>query len=518
MAKKITIDPITRIEGHLAIDVEIENGVVKDAWSRGTMFRGMEILLKGKDPRDASYVTDRVCGVCTGSHNWASSLALDDAFGATVPKGGRLLRHLILGSIWLHDHPLHFYHLSALDYIDVMAVAQYKGNDEDLNRVKDKIVKLVQAGDPAPLIPRYKPDEFCVTDPEIVTSAVKHYIDALHFQALAKKMAAIFAGKVPHNSAIVVGGVTKYPNPQDIQNFISLFQQVKKFVTEVYVPDVLAFGTGPLLPLAQAGVGGFNNFMSYGGFQMDDAGTKLLFDPGVVIGGDLNNIKGMNRDLIAEEVKYAWYKDEPGRHPFNGATDFVKEKKDAYTWLKAPRYDGLPMEVGPLARMMIMKHASLMKAIETHGIKPGAVARHAARALETLMIVDAMEQWIDELWTEMGSGQLKVHDTDNWEVPKEAQGAGLNEAPRGALGHWINIKDHKIENYQMVVPSTWNQSPRDDRDVRGPMEESLIGCPVPDPDNPINVARIVRSFDPCLSCAVHIIHPDTNEIKKFRVV
>jgi Ni,Fe-hydrogenase I large subunit len=514
---RVVIDPVTRIEGHLRVEVEVENGVVKNAWSSGTMFRGWEVLLQGKDPRDASYVTERVCGVCAGSHGSASAMALDAAYGANVPTGGRLIRNLILGGMYMHDHPLHFYHLCALDYIDVMAVANYKGKDAKLLAVKDKIVKLVQMGDTSPLTPRYNPDKYCVNDPEIVTTAVAHYLQALEMQAKAKKMSAIFSGKQPHQSSILLGGVTMFPTVEQIQQYKSMLVEQIDFIENVYFKDVLAFGTGPLLELAQSGFGGFANFLSFGGFPNDDAGKDLFFKAGVILDGDINNVQEVDLNKIVEESKYAWYKGDDALNPGEGKTEYDRDKKDAYSFIKAPRYDGRAMEVGPLARMLIMKPQPLMDIITKYKIKPGVVARHAARAYETIMLGHQLLKWCDELLEATAKGNLKIHDTDHWETPESGKGYGLLEAPRGALGHWINIKDKKIANYQMVVPSTWNLSPKDNRDALGPVEQALIGVPVPDVNNPINVVRVIRSYDPCISCAVHLIEPKTNEILKFQI-
>lgn len=517
MAQKIIIDPVTRIEGHLAIEVEVEGGKVKNAWSKGTMFRGLEVLLRGKDPREASYVTDRVCGVCTGSHQWASALALDDAFHANVPDGGRLVRNLILGAIWLHDHPLHFYHLSALDYLDVMAVAQYKGNDPGLNQVKDKLVKLVQMKDTSPLTPRYEPDEFCVTDPEIVTTAVAHYLKALEIQAKAKRMAALLGGKVPHNAAIVVGGATVYPELQLLAQFRSHLQEVADFIENIYIKDVLLFGTGPLLPLAKAGVGDSGgNYLSYGGFANSSAKTDLHLPAGVIIDNQFDKVSQVSTNMILEHVSHAWYDNNSPLNPAEGQTSVNPNKSQGYSYIKAPRYDGRAMEVGPLARTLISKPAEFMQLLQ-QGVKPGAVARHAARAIETVRLAKQLFKWLDQLENMVALGQCKIHDTSAWEVPKNSQGAGLTEAPRGALGHWLKIVDQKIDNYQLVVPSTWNLSPRDDNGGMGPVEKALIGAPVPDVNNPLNVVRIVRSFDPCISCAVHIIEPNSNKILEFKV-
>ena len=519
MGTRIVVDPVTRIEGHLRIEVEVENGKVKDAWSSGTMARGFETLLQGKDPRDAPFVTSRFCGVCYSVHQLTSARALDEAFGAQVPWGGTLLRNLAMGAEYIYDHVLHFYHLSALDYIDIMAVANYKGKNKGLLSVKDKIVGLVKANDTFPLTPRYKPDEFCVNDPDTVITAVKHYLDALSMHAKARNMGAIFGGRTPHYQSIVVGGFTQYPDINMVARFRSMLDEQAKFVNKVYIPDVMAFGTGPLLPLAKMGLGGgHNNYLAYGAMEKDPEGRDLVFSPGVIIGLGRNNGKvcPVDQEKITESVKYAWYKQDKPQHPYNGAQEFDLDRKGAYSFVKAPRYDGLPMEVGPLARMLIAKNPTFLGLVK-QGVKPGAVARHAARAIETKLVVDACYKWCDDLIDAMTKPGFKIHDTDHWEPPAEGMGAGFYEAPRGALGHWVKIKDRLIDNYQAVVPSTWNASPRDEKKVRGQFEESLIGVPVPDADNPINVVRVVRSFDPCLACAIHLIDPKTNEMRKFIV-
>ena len=516
-SKRITVDPVTRIEGHLKIDVEIENGVVKDAWSSGTMARGIEILLKGKDPRDASYVTSRICGVCYSVHQLCSAYALDDAFGAKVPTGGTLLRNLVMGAEYIYDHVLHFYHLTALDYLDIMAIAKYNGKDKELNAVKDKIVGLVKSNDTYPLTPRYEPDEFCVNDPDVVIGAVKHYLDALSMQAKARNMGAIFGGRQPHYQSIVAGGITQLPDLNQVLKFKTMLDEQAKFVNDVYFPDVIAFGTGPLLPLATGGVGGGHyNYLSYGALQVKPPRKDLLFPAGVITDMDPANIQVRKFDpaKITESVKHAWYESSKPLHPSVGETRFDLDKEDAYTFVKAPRYDGYSMEVGPLARLLVAKDPTLLDLVK-QGVKPGAVARHACRAIETKMVVDACYKWIDQLIAEMTKPGFKIHDSAHWEIPDDGEGVGFYEPPRGALGHWIKIKDKKIENYQAIVPTTWNASPRCEQEVRGQYEESLIGVPVPDPDNPINVVRVIRSFDPCLACAIHLIDPQTNEIKKY---
>ncbi len=519
MGKKITVDPVTRIEGHLGITVEVENGKVKDAWSSGTMARGFEALLEGRDPRDAPFVTSRFCGVCYSVHQMASVRALDVAFGAEVPWGGTLLRNLAMGAQFIYDHVLHFYHLSALDYIDIMAVAEYQGKDKALNAVKDKVVGLVKAKDTFPLTPRYKPDEFCVRDPDMVLSSVKHYLDALAIQAKARNMGAIFGGRQPHYQSIVVGGCTQHPDVNMVAKFRTMLDEQAKFVNEVYIPDVLAFGTGPLFPLARAGLGGGHyNYLSYGGLELDKAGKDLVFPAGVMMDMDPAKMEVAPCDpqKITESVKYAWYEKDKPRHPYKGQQVFDLDRKEAYSFIKAPRYDGRSMEVGPLARMLLAKNPDVIGLLKK-GAKPGVVTRHAARAIETRLMVDACYRWCDALLAEMTRPGFKIHDTAHYEPPETGEGAGFFEAPRGALGHWVKIKDHKIANYQCVVPSTWNASPRCEKQYRGQYEEALIGAPVPDPENPVNVVRVVRSFDPCLACAIHLIDPRTNEIKKFLV-
>jgi Ni,Fe-hydrogenase I large subunit len=519
---RIVVDPVTRIEGHLKIEVELENGKVKDAWSSGTMARGFEALLLGKDPRDSGYVTSRFCGVCYSVHQYASVMAQDMAFGAKVPNGGRLLRNLMMGAEYMYDHVIHFYQLTALDYLDLTAVLAYKGKDAALLGIKDKIAALVAAGDPHPLLPHYKYDGFCVKDPEIVLSAVKHYLEALKHQVLVKDASAILGGRAPHFQALVVGGATQYPNVESLRRFRSMINESMSFIKNVYLADVLALGTGPLLPLGTMDVGGgkglgggHNNYMAYGAFP--NANGALALKGGVIRGlENLNNVQPVDFNKITESVKSSWYKDAPPVHPYKGEQVFDLARQGAYSFVKSPRYDGLSMEVGPLAQGLVHKFPVLMSLVGK-GVKPGALARIAARCEQTVVVADAMNGWLDELEADMGKSGFAIQDTAHWDPPAEGQGYGAYDAPRGALVHFLVVKDKKIANYQAVVPSTWNASPRDEKGVRGQYEEALIGCPIPDPENPINIVRIIRSFDPCLACAIHIIHPRTNEVLKFVV-
>jgi Ni,Fe-hydrogenase I large subunit len=525
---RITIDPMTRIEGHLKIEVEVENGVVKDAWSAGTMARGWEVLLQDRDPRDAPYITSRVCGVCEGVHAIASSQALDHAFGVEIPEAGRIMRNLFCAGLYLHDHFIHFYVLSALDYLDIMAIAGYKGNDPGLVALKDKVVSLVQKGDTSPFTPRYEPDEFSVNDPETVTTLVSHYIKSIEMKAKSQKMLNIISGIQPHPNTIIAGGCTATPSREELLEFRDLWEEQVKFVNDVYLPDVVAVGTGPLLPLATAGLGATQgNYLCYPmfpqGAPLDPAdyalgGSNHLVGGGAIIGGELNPAQPLDFGQVTEAIEHSWYDYPDGvssLHPSEGITEYNVRKEGAYSFVKAPRYSGEPMEVGPLARGLVNRYPELMNLIN-QGAKAGAVARHFCRAVESKLVGEAGLAWIDRLIELATAGPLIGMKDEP--VPRSARGMGAWDAPRGALAHWVDINDHRIRNYQLVVPSTWNASPRDEKGIRGPYEQSLLGAPVPDVDNPINVVRIIRSFDPCLACAIHLIDPETNDIKVYKVL
>jgi Ni,Fe-hydrogenase I large subunit len=527
MAERIVIDPITRIEGHLRIEVEVENGVVKDAWSAGTMARGWEVLLKDRDPRDAPYITSRVCGVCEGVHAVASAQTLDHAFGIEIPEAGRIMRNLFCAGLYMHDHFIHFYVLSALDYLDIMAVANYTGSDPGLVAIKDKIVSLVQKGDTSPFTPRYEPDEFSVNDPETVTTLVSHYIKSIEMKAKSQKMLNIICGVQPHPNSIIAGGCTATPSREELIEFRQLWEEQVKFVNEIYLPDVIAVGTGPLLPLATAGLGATDgSYLCYPMFPQDApvgtddyalGGSNHLVGGGAIIGGELNPAQGLDFGQVTEAIEHSWYEYPDGvssLHPSEGITEFNVRKDGAYSFVKAPRYSGQPMEVGPLARGLVNRYPELMDLINA-GAKAGAVARHFCRAVESKLVGEAGLAWIDRLIELATAGPIVGMNEKT--VPSSARGMGAWDAPRGALAHWIDIQDHRIKNYQLVVPSTWNASPRDEKGMRGPYEQSLLGCPVPDVDNPINVVRIIRSFDPCLACAIHLIDPETNDIKVYKV-
>ena len=468
---KLTISPVTRIEGHLKIDVDIEGGKVVDAKSTGTMFRGFEIILKGRDPRDASQITQRICGVCPTAHGTASVRCLDNAFGVKPPTNGRIIRNLIFGSDYLMSHILHFYHLVALDYV--------KGPDTE------------------PFIPRYEGDYRL--DPKTNKVAVEQYIKALDIRQKCHQLMALFGGKAPIAYGLIAGGAPEIPTLDKMVSFQWRLKEIKEFIDGTYLPTVYLVA-GAYMDLFGVGAG-CKNLISFGVFPLDDEEKTFLLKPGTYTQGkDLP----LDQTQIREYVKYSWYQNKTtGLHPSKGMTEPEFDKKGAYSWVKAPRYRDLPHEAGPFARMWITnpvlsKHANKFLGIDEKkeirfrdlGDKAFSIlGRIAARAEETKLVADAMEKWILQLKPGAPSN-VKV------EIPKEAMGMGLTEAPRGAVGHWISIKDQKIDNYQVVAATIWNASPRDDKGLLGPIEQALIGTPVKDIKNPFNVVRVVRSFDP----------------------
>jgi hydrogenase large subunit len=524
---KIVIDPITRIEGHLKIEAVVESGVVQDAKSCGMLFRGLEILLRGHDPFDAQFIAQRICGVCPTTHAMAATLNLDSAFGIAdqIPDNGRIIRNLIQGSNYIQSHILHFYHLAVLDYVDITKVAQYEGKDAGLSSVKDFITRAMNAGDMSMLGPFYPRNEgdYRLSD-EVNIDATAHYVEALDMRRLAHEMSAIFSGKMPHNVAIIPGGVTEAPTVDKITNFLWKLNQLRQFIDNVYIPDVLAVASA--YPDYFSIGKGCGNLLSYGVFDLESKEKDLsrrsrLLRQGVVSLPDLE-LGALDPSKITEQVTSSWYQNGPALYPGDGETDPDGSKSGAYTWIKSPRYDGKVYEVGPLARMVVnyvAGNSTVKQAVDGvlsyFGVGLEALfsvlGRHAARALDCKIVADKMADWLLEL--KPGEPICVEYQT-----PVESEGMGLWDGPRGALGHWMRIKNSRIENYQCVVPTTWNASPRDDRDQPGTMEQAIIGTEIRDEANPLEIGRIVRSFDPCLACAVHLVTPRGNEISKFRVI
>ncbi len=546
MAQRVVIDPITRIEGHLRIEVEVANGKVANAWSSSTLFRGLEIMLQGRDPRDAWLFTQRACGVCTYVHALSSVRASDDAVGVKIPANARIIRNLLMGAQFLHDHMVHFYHLHALDWVDVVSALKAdpkktadlaskavpnagKSGVSDFKTVQARVKTLVDSGQLGIFTNGYWGHPAYKLPPEVNLLAVSHYLDALRQQARTARMHAIFGGKNPHLQSLVVGGVTCAAdlNADRIAEFKFMWKETKEFIENVYIPDVVAVA-GFYKDWGK--IGGTKNFMVFGEFpQSEKEPESLLFPRGVIMNRAIGQVKPLDLAQITEQVKHSWYEGESSLHPSKGETKPKFEPMDVekrYSWMKAPRYNNEPMEVGPLARVLVAYgkgHEPTKKAVDgllkTLGVPADALfstlGRTAARALETKIIADAMEGWMTELVTNLKNGDNKTFEP--YEMPDEASGAGLNDVPRGALGHWIQIKDKKIANYQMVVPSTWNLGPRCNNDKMGPIEEALIGTPVADAKRPLEILRTIHSFDPCIACGVHVIDPKTNEVYKFKV-
>jgi len=576
MSKKhIIVDPITRIEGHLRIEAIIDEKTnrVVDAYASSTMFRGIETILKGRDPRDAGMLSMRICGVCTGTHYQRSIEAVEDAFDITIPKNARLVRNLLQGALYVHDHVVHFYHLHALDWVDITSALKadpkaaakealkwsdtpYGVGEGELKAIQDRVTKFVKQGRLGIFSNAYWGNKNYKLSPEQNLVAVAHYLQALDMQRDASKMMAIFGGKMPHPQSIVVGGVTcinDIKNPARIAEFKSLLNKFRSFIKRAYLPDVLMAGTVYADEALDGTGAGLKNFMSYGDFKLDDTGfynASQLFPSGVVLNGDLSKLIPLDQSKISEDVSHSWYEGNSNLHPYNGETkpEYTGlEKKDdglaylktdeKYSWIKSPLYDDTRVEVGPLARVVVglasgdklmSKYATnfLIKLGNSLGLGKAApasvifstVGRTAARAIETELMADVMMDWVDELASNVASGDLSTwREFDFDSVSKDAKGFGMAEAPRGGLGHWIVIKDGKIENYQTVVPSTWNAAPRDYKGRMGAYESALIGTKVANVDQPLEILRTIHSFDPCIACAVHIVDTKGRSLSEFKV-
>eukprot|EP00792_Barthelona_sp_PAP020_P000288 TRINITY_DN1042_c0_g1_i2.p1 TRINITY_DN1042_c0_g1~~TRINITY_DN1042_c0_g1_i2.p1 ORF type:complete len:579 (+),score=125.57 TRINITY_DN1042_c0_g1_i2:1154-2890(+) len=570
MSKHVVIDPITRIEGHLRIEAVIdENNVIKEAYSSSTMFRGIEEILRGRDPRDCGLLAMRICGVCTGTHYQRSIEAVEHAFGVTIPKNARIVRNLMQGALYLHDHIVHFYHLHALDWVDITkaleadpkaAVAEaqkwakvhgqrpWNASEDVFAEVQERVTKYVKQGRLGVFGNAYWGSKAYKLTPEQNLIGLSHYLDALDLQRKIAKAQAIFGGKNPHPQSIVVGGVTcvqDIKNPARIAEFKDIVQLAQKFIKQAYLPDVYMAGTMYADEALEGVGGGLGNYMSYGDFNLDDTPfyeAKKLFPSGIVLNRDLSKVFDLDQSKITEDVTHAWYEGSENLHPFNGKTNpnytGFKEKKDGiayldtekkYSWIKSPLYDDQRMEVGPLARMIVgvaRGDERITKYVTTflkNGNLPtsvlfSTVGRTAGRAIETEMMADVILNWCDELASNVAAGDLSTWtEFDFDKVSKDAEGYGMAEAPRGGLGHWVKIKDGKVANYQAVVPSTWNAAPKDYKGRMGAYEASLVGTKVVDPDQPLEIIRTVHSFDPCIACAVHVMDKKGNNLGVYKV-
>ncbi|MBI4928852.1 MAG: nickel-dependent hydrogenase large subunit [Anaerolineae bacterium] len=566
----VVIDPVTRIEGHLRIEVKVNNGAIEDAWSTGPMFRGLELILKGRDPRDAWVFTQRICGVCTTVHAIASVRAVENALGIAIPDNARILRNLIEGAQFVHDHVVHFYHLHALDWVDLMSALQadpaatsalalslsdwHNSSPAYFQSVKTRLQNFVNSGQLGLFGNGYWGHPAYRLPPAGNLLAVAHYLEALEWQNQFIKFHAILGGKNPHPQTYLVGGMATPLDassqaaitPARIADLRALVQLGLDFVNKVYLPDLMLIasyytdwaGTG----------GGYGNFLSFGDFPgaSGNSPANLWMPRGMVVNKNLGQApQPVDQTLIQEYIAHSWYSynggDQAGKHPYQGETRMnytgpqtsfsTLSGEERYSWLKAPRYNGMPMEVGPLARVVVAYAAGHARIRELTDwvlaqlqVGPDALfstlGRIAARGIETLAIAEQMNTWLDELENNILNNNLTVQNNQRWNPstwPADAWGYGMTEAPRGGLGHWVHIVNGKIENYQAVVPTTWNGSPRDAQNARGPWEQALVGVPVADASRPLEVLRTIHSFDPCMACAVHIVDPQSNQVMQIWV-
>jgi hydrogenase large subunit len=567
MAQRLVVDPITRIEGHLRIEAEMDSSnTITKAYSSGTMVRGIEIILKGRDPREAWAFAQRACGVCTTVHSFASIRSVEDALGIKIPKAANLIRNLMIAQQYVHDHIMHFYHLHALDWVDVVSAlkadpAQTSTIQQTISpwpnsspayfaSIQSKVQGIVDSGQLSIFANAYWGHPAYKLPPEINLLAVAHYLEALDAQRTFTKIHTIFGGKNPHPN-FVVGGV---PMPIDLNSDTALnanrlsiikdsIDRMLTFIDQVYLPDLLAIAP---YYLEYAGLGeGLGNFLTWGEFPDTDNSdiSKFLVPRAVITGRDLNSIQEPDpRDFekMKEFITHSWYEygggDNEGLFPWQGETKFnftgpqppydqlnVAQK---YSWLKAPRWAEMPMEVGPLARVLAMYasgHTQTQELVDsvlkTLGAPLTAVfstlGRTAARAIETKVFGDFMLQTYNDLIAAIKAGETQTFNGEKWEPtswPTHAEGFGYMEAPRGALGHWIVIEGGKISNYQMVVPTTWNGSPRDQKDQPGAYEAALVGTPLAKPEWPLEILRTIHSFDPCMACAVHMVDAEGEDL------
>ncbi|WP_193178741.1 nickel-dependent hydrogenase large subunit [Oricola nitratireducens] len=580
MNERIVVDPITRIEGHLRIEAETgSDGSITGAYSSGTMVRGIELILKGRDPREAWAFAQRICGVCTLVHGIASVRAVENALDYKIPPNAQLIRNLMIAAQYVHDHVMHFYHLHALDWVDVVSALKAdpaatsqlaqsisswpKSSPGYFADTQKKLKNFVESGQLGIFANGFWGNPGFKLPPEANLMAVAHYLEALAWQREVVKLHTIFGGKNPHPNFLVGGA----PSPISVDSTASsgvsatavnmtglgqvktVIDSMKTFVEQVYLPDTLAIASFYKDWFARGeGVG---NFLTFGDFPekgMDDPSSWLI-PSGAILGRDLNTIHPVDLndpEQIQEFVSHSWYDYSAGKdrglHPYEGETnlDYTGPKppyeqldvEQSYSWLKSPRWKGNVMEVGPLARVLMLYAKGHEPTKELAGMALSkldlpleamfsTMGRTAARTLESKIIVDQMSTWYDNLIANIRGGDLAVHNEDKWEPsswPKEARGVGFMEAPRGALAHWVVIKDGKIDNYQAVVPSTWNAGPRDAQGQPGPYEAALMDRhTLYDPKQPLEIQRTIHSFDPCIACAVHVVDPDGEELMKIQV-
>ncbi|HXH68312.1 MAG TPA: nickel-dependent hydrogenase large subunit [Candidatus Limnocylindrales bacterium] len=560
MSNRITIDPITRIEGHLRVDVSIDAGKVTDSWASGTMFRGIETILQGRDPREAWLYTQRFCGVCTTVHAIASVRSVENAAGINVPLNAQYIRNLILIAHALQDHVVHFYHLCALDWVDVVSALKadpaktaalagslsnwHRNGYQDFKQVQNRVKAFVENGQLGIFANGYWGHPAMKLPPEVNLLAVAHYLQALEYQRQANQIVAILGGKTPNIQNLAVGGVANAINldneatlnMEKLYTIKSLFTDLIEFVHKVYFVDACAVAA--LYPDWFSHGAGVTNYLAVPDLPLDSAMKEFDLPGGIIFDGKLDQVYTIKnhqderlRNGVTENVSHAWYEGDKTLHPWKGETNphYTGFKDDGkYTWVKSPRFEGKPMQVGPLAQVLVgfaqghkltVKWASeaikTVSAIAKIPVKPGmlqsTLGRIAARAIRASMLADLAEKHWGLLVNNIASGDAKIYVKPQF-GDKELHGVGFHEAPRGTLSHWVVIKDGAIANYQAVVPTTWNAGPRDEHGTHGPYEASLIGNPVADAEKPLEVLRTIHSFDPCLACAIHTFDPEGKEV------
>ncbi len=549
--KKIVIDPITRIEGHLRAEVIVDaHGVVQEAFVSGQLFRGIEIILKNRDPRDAGLLAGRICGVCTNSHFRGAISCVEDAYSLEIPKNAEIIRDLIAMALFIQDHVVHFYHLHSLDFVDVTSALlasakltaqeaqKYHNNpySSDYEAVLTKVGNFVKAGKLGPFSNGYWGHSDYKLTPEQNLILISHYLEALKFQTNISKAIAIFGGKTPHPQTLVVGGVTSVAdmlNPQRLNDYIFIIKEAKEFIDRAYLPDA------KLLALVyrdeiKGGIGRANgNFLCVGGYEFE--AEQRLFCNGIIYNHDFSNITEFDASKVTEEIDRTWFSGDAKENEIcytdlnEDRTLKTAKNDDKYSWIKAPRYDGKTMESGPLARVLVSysKGNKLIKSFVDEFLHDtdlelldlsSTVGRNGARAIESAYICEYIFKLVSRLIQ-----NIKYYDTDTWvkydfeKLQKETKGRSFLEVPRGVLSHFVSIKDAKIENYSVIAPTTWNATPKNFDGLRGAYEEALIGLKIKDTSKPLEVLKVLHSFDPCLACAVHVIDADGKELSHYKI-
>jgi Ni,Fe-hydrogenase I large subunit len=566
---RVVVDPITRIEGHLRIEAQADQGRITKAWATSTQFRGIETIMEGRDPRDAWAFTQRICGVCTVVHAVASCRAVEDALDIRIPPNANLIRNLIHGMQFVQDHVIHFYHLHALDWVDVVSalsadpaataklasgLSPWPNNSATyFAEVRDRLKGFVGSGQLGIFTNGYWGHPAYKLPPEANLMAVAHYLEALDWQRDVIRLHTIFGGKNPHPNFLVGGMASAINldaratiNAERLTDIHDLIVRSQRFVEQVYWPDLVAIA-GFYKDWGAIG-GGTGNYLAVGEFPDSDVRDldSLYFPRGIVLGRDLTRVWPYDQKLVQEYITSSWYEyskgDDAGLHPWDGETkakytgpkppwSYLQDQAK-YSWMKSPRYDGRPMEVGPLARMLVAFAAGqkdvrgmVKEVLDRLDVGPAVLfstlGRTAARGMETVLLARRLSHWYDALVARIKGGDVRTHNGDKWEPstwPKTAQGYGYLDAPRGALGHWVRIADGKIERYQCVVPSTWNCSPRDKEGQPGAYEAALMDHhPLADPARPIEILRTIHSFDPCMACGVHVLDATGQPVTEVRV-